>query len=89
MAIIMTKYFHQPWNSTKSKIVHFGLCLIHFFSSRLKRRLAQFEQERAMERAHMERMSAKRQAEMLAQLREDRVGLIVLANNRSFAFSGT
>jgi hypothetical protein len=41
--------------------------------SRLKRRLEQYEHDRQVERAHVNRMQAKREADIEARLRKDRV----------------
>ena len=50
---------------------------MNFAFSRLRRRLAQYEQERAMERAHLEQISAKRQAETDVRLRQEHVSRII------------
>lgn len=40
---------------------------------RLKRRLEQYEHDRQVERAHANRLQAKREADLEARLRKDRV----------------
>ncbi len=40
---------------------------------RLKRRLEQYEHDRQIERAHANRLQAKREADIEARLRKDRV----------------
>ena len=41
--------------------------------NRLKRRLEQYEHDRQVERAHVNRIQAKREADIEARLRKDRV----------------
>ncbi len=42
---------------------------------RLKRRLEQYEHDRQIERAHANRLQAKREADIEARLRKDRVNI--------------
>lgn len=53
-----------------SVLVKINVILLLF---RLKRRLEQYEHDRQIERAHVNRLQAKREAEIEARLRKDRV----------------
>ncbi len=62
-------------NSMKSKEHGTGVgdTIISFELIRLKRRLEQYEHDRQIERAHTNRLQAKREADIEARLRKDRV----------------
>jgi hypothetical protein len=48
------------------------------FLFRLKRRLEQYEHDRQIERAHANRIQAKREADIEARLRKDRVWISLI-----------
>jgi len=58
---------------SKTKKIFFQFQEVFFLSLRLKRRLEQYEHDRQIERAQVNRLQAKREVDIEARLRKDRV----------------